>query len=273
MTAGVHRGLTIANHGDFADPGWLADVAVAAEATGWEGVFVWDHIARTGQPAMTDPWIALAAIATRTTRVRLGPMVTPLPRRRPWKVAREVAALDQLSAGRVVLGVGLGTHPLEFDAVGEETDLRRRAAMLDEGLLLLRHLWSGEVVDHAGEAYVVSGVRHTPTPVQRPVPIWVAGRWPNRKPMVRAARFQGAFPITEGGMAPADTAAVCAFLAAQRDQPDDAPTMDIVHEGTTEPGADLSDFADAGLTWWLERMAPEHRGREEVMARVAAGPA
>lgn len=268
----MHHALTIANHGDYADPPLLADMAIAAEDAGWEGVFVWDHIARTGQPPMTDPWIALAAIATVTATVRLGPMVTPLARRRPWKVAREVTALDHLSGGRVVLGVGLGVHAVEFDDVGEETDLRTRADMLEESLTLLRAFWSGEPVTHHGTHWQVEGVAHTPTPLQATVPIWVAGVWPNQRPMARAARFEGAFPIADGGMTSAQFAEVAAFLALERDPT--LPPPELVHEGVSEPDevAVHAAYADAGVTWWLERLRPEDRTPAEALARIAAGP-
>ena len=125
-------GLTICNHAAYADPSLLADLAVEAESAGWDAVFLWDHIARAGEPAMTDPQIALAAIAARTERVLIGPMVTPLARRRPQKVAREAVALDHLSGGRMVLGVGLGIHPKEFEMLGDAAEPRAKAALLDE---------------------------------------------------------------------------------------------------------------------------------------------
>lgn len=266
----MHAGLTIANHGEYADPGFLADLAVAGEEAGWDGVFVWDHIARAGQPPMTDPWITLAAIAVLTNRVRLGTMVTPLPRRRPWKVAREVTALDHLSGGRVILGVGLGVHEEEFGAVGEETDLRRRAGQLDEALGLLRGFWSGAPVTHIGEHYRVDGIAHQPTPVQHHLPIWVAGVWPNRRPMQRAARFDGAFPIADGGMTPAQFSEVAEFVASHRD-PAQAP-IDLVHEGTSTDDEEVAAYAAAGVTWWLERLRPEQRSPLQALTRISAGP-
>ena len=265
----MRHGLTVANHGDNADIGWLADLAVAAEESGWDGVFVWDHIGRTGQPPMVDPWIALAAIAAVTERVRIGPMVTPLARRRPWKVAREVTTLDHLSGGRMVLGVGLGVHPVEFDALGEESDPRTRAAMLEESLELLQAFWAGQPVSFAGQHYTVDGVVQQPTPLQDHVPIWVAGVWPNRKPMQRAARFDGAFPITDGGMTSQDFRDVAAFVAEHREDP---TPLEMVHEGTSAAGEDLSAHADAGVTWWLERCRPEDRSPQETWDRVLAGP-
>ena len=198
----VSFAVGIPNVREYADPHVLVELAVAAEAAGWDGVFLWDHIAREEDPAIpaTDPWIALAAIAARTQRVRLGMMVTPLPRRRPWKVARETVALDVLSGGRFTLGVGLGGGAQnEFAAFGEEVDARGRADLLDEGLAILEGLWSGAPFSHEGERMTVRDAQFLPRPVQEPrIPVWVAGRWPNRRPFRRAARWDGMFPIFDG---------------------------------------------------------------------------
>jgi alkanesulfonate monooxygenase SsuD/methylene tetrahydromethanopterin reductase-like flavin-dependent oxidoreductase (luciferase family) len=162
-------------------------------------VFVWDHV-HWREPALgvADPWITLAAMAAATKRIRLGPMVTPLARRRPVKVARETITLDQLSGGRLTLGVGLGSDAfgIEYSITGEELDPRRRAGMLDESLEILAAAWSGEPVHHRGEQYTVDGMRFLPRPVQRPgVPVWVAGFYGKTKPLRRAARHQGFFPV------------------------------------------------------------------------------
>ena len=186
----------IPNLGDYADPRVLADLAALAEGAGWDAVFCWDHLSRKGEAA-TDPQVALAAMALATERVLLGAMVTPLARRRPAKVARETVALDRLSGGRLILGVGLGAHDdEEFAAFGDETDRVVRGQLLDEALDVVTALWTGEPVDHAGphfRARTAAGFR--PTPVQRPrIPIWVAGTWPARPAFRRAARYDGVFP-------------------------------------------------------------------------------
>lgn len=141
-------GIDIPIHGHYSDPNLLVDLAVEAEGAGWDGFFVWDHITMVGKaPRVTDPWIVLAAVAAKTELIRMGTMVTPLARRRPWKVARETVAIDHLSQGRLILGVGLGAMgKAEFDALGEEAEARIRAEKLDEGLALLVALWSGEKV-------------------------------------------------------------------------------------------------------------------------------
>ena len=166
---------------------------------------------------MADPWITLAAIAAATERIRLGPMVTPLARRRPVKVARETATLDRLSGGRLTLGVGLGSDEFasEYSMTGEELDARRRASMLDESLEILAAAWSGEPVHHRGEHYTVDGMQFRPRPVQRPgVPVWVAGYYGKARPVRRAARHQGFFPL--GLEHPEQLAEIVAGLAARR---------------------------------------------------------
>lgn len=219
---------------------------------------------RTPVVDIADPWIALAAAACATERVRLGPMVTPLPRRRPWKLAREVASLDVLSGGRVVFGVGLGGDPgRELSALAEETDPVRRAALLDEGLDVCVALWSGEEVRHRGDAFVVDALRFGPPPVQRPhPPIWVAGRWPNRAPLRRAARYQGYFPVQ------VDEPDQLAELVA--DLPPTAPGFDVAVAGSADQ--DPRPFAAAGATWWLVGFSPFDVTIDEARAVASGGP-
>jgi len=178
------RGIFLAPFDELADPRLLVELAQRAERSGWDGFFLWDHVNyRPPVSALADPWIALAAIAGTTERLRLGPMVTPLSRRRVHKVARETATLDRLSAGRLTLGVGLGSDRNgELEPFGEELDPRRRAELLDQGLDRLAAFWAGEF---------------EPPPVQSPrIPVWVAGRWKTRRrPLERAARWDGFFPI------------------------------------------------------------------------------
>ena len=230
---------------ELADPRLVARLAADAEAAGWDGVFLWDHITyRDPVQSLADPWVALSAVATATTRVRIGPMVTPLPRRRPVVVARQTATLDQLSDGRLVLGVGIGgDRSREFSATGEQVDDRLRGAMLDEALEVLQAAWSGELVQHSGEHYVVDGVRFLPPPVQRPgPPIWVAARYGNRAPLRRAARWDGVFPIDLDS--PDQLAEVVADVRSLRG--DERP-FDVVVG--LPPGTDPRPYGDAGATW------------------------
>ncbi len=191
--------INIPNFGDFADAATVARVASAAEAAGWDALFVWDHVVhdKRSQRSFGDPWMLLTAAALATTRIKLGPMVTPVPRRRPQQLARQVSTLDNLSDGRVIFGAGLG-GPIEdeYGSFGEPTDPRLLAERLDEGLDLLDRYWSGEAVTHDGRHYHVEDVTLLPTPVQRPrVPVWIGGFWPHRPPMRRAARWDGAIPL------------------------------------------------------------------------------
>lgn len=262
----MRLGLTVPIFDSLADPRALADLAAAAEGAGWDGFFVWDHVLyRPPTTSATDPWIALAAIAAATERIELGPMVTPLPRRRPWIVARQAVALDHLSRGRLVLGIGLGLDASggELSRFGEELDDRRRAGMLDEGLTVLTGLLAGEPVVHRGEHYDVDAPPFLPTPI-RPggLPIWLAARWPHRRPVARALRHDGVFLIdTE------DPAAVASIAeqAAALDQP-----FDIVVAG--EPGAAVEPWAAAGATWWLAGFDPFTATPAAVRAAIDAGP-
>ena len=179
-------------------PTELVALAKAAEDGGWDGFFLWDHLhfVRAMQLDIVDPWVTLGAIAHATSRLRIGAMVTPLPRRRPWKLAKEIVTLDHLSAGRVIVGVGLGFPPDdEFAAFGEPSDNASRAALLDEGLVVLEGCLRGGGFRHQGPAYNVDVDLH-PAPIQRPrPPIWAAAMLPNRRPIARAQRCDGLFPI------------------------------------------------------------------------------
>src|ERR671914_204960 len=195
----MRSGLFMPLFDALADPAVVARLSAEAGEAGWHGVFVWDNL-RYREPVVdvADPWITLAAMATATERIRLGPMVTPLARRRPVKVARETATLDRLSNGRLTLGVGLGSDRFgsEYSITGEELDERKRARMLDEALEILQAAWPGELVEHRGEHYTVDSMRFLPRPVQRPgVPIWVAGFYGKPRPLRRALRYQGFFPV------------------------------------------------------------------------------
>jgi alkanesulfonate monooxygenase SsuD/methylene tetrahydromethanopterin reductase-like flavin-dependent oxidoreductase (luciferase family) len=276
------------NRREYADPRVIAELAGLAELRGWDGVFVWDHLvdvepSEDGGLPVTDPWIALAAAAAVTERVRLGPMVTPLARRRPWKVARETVALDLLSNGRLVFGVGLGAHAdEEFAAFGDPADARVRADLLDEGLDIIESLWSGRPVAHDGERYQVSTPGFRPGPVQRPrIPIWIAGTWPNRRPFRRAARYDAVFPTRVGVghaemMPPGDLADIVAYVSAHRAP--DAGAFDVAMEGQTsgvDTAADaqvVGAYVAAGLTWWVEKLGWFRGDIETVRARIDAGP-
>jgi alkanesulfonate monooxygenase SsuD/methylene tetrahydromethanopterin reductase-like flavin-dependent oxidoreductase (luciferase family) len=236
---GLRRGIYLAPFDELADPRVLAALAVQAEEHGWDGVFLWDHIRyRPPVRSVADPWIALSAIAAQTERVRLGPLVTPLSRRRVHKVARETVTLDHLSAGRLILGVGLGSNRnAELEPFGEVVDARERAQRLDQGLSRLTGYWAGEF---------------EPRPVQSPrIPIWVAARWPNRRPLRRAARWDGVFPIELPG--PDALIELRGEIAEQRS--DDR--FDVVVD--LEPGTPIDPWQQAGATWILADFGPQPR--------------
>ncbi len=276
----MNYGLTLPN----ADARTLADLASDADGAGWDGVFLWDTILGA------DAWVALAAMAMRTRRVRLGTMLTPLSRRRPWHVASEVATLDRLSGGRAILPVGLGAAGMghehdEFVRVGEETDRKRRADLLDESIDIITGLWSGQPFSYDGARYHLTDAALEITPIQTPrVPIWVVGAWPRVKSMRRVLRCDGLMPMVmrPGGasadVTPDDLRAMRDFVARERKL---TTPFDIVVEGET-PGDDparaeeqLRPLAEAGVTWWLENVwnTPRDQGGVEGMrARIRQGP-
>lgn len=240
----MRSALFLAPFDELADPHVVVRLAAAAEEAGWDGVFLWDHV-RWREPvrSLTDPWILLSAMACATERIRIGPMVTPLARRRPAKVARETATLDLLSRGRLTLGVGLGDDAFgeEWSRFGEETDPRARAALLDTALDVLAQAWSGEPV----EAY---GVPLLPRPLQDPLPVWVAGLPGKRAPLRRAARHQGFVPVNL--QHPDQVAEIAADLRVLRG----GELGDLAV--ALERDADPAPYAAAGATWVLTELGP-----------------
>jgi alkanesulfonate monooxygenase SsuD/methylene tetrahydromethanopterin reductase-like flavin-dependent oxidoreductase (luciferase family) len=228
----ARRGIFVAPFDELSEPRLVAELAARAEARGWDGFFLWDHVAyREPVRAVADPWVTLTAVAMVTERVVIGPLVTPVPRRRPHQLARETVTLDRLSGGRLVLGVGLGsdrTGEFDPDRFGEEGDPRARAVLLDEGLERLQAYWDGEF---------------EPRPVNGRIPVWVAARWPNRRPLRRAARWDGLFPIDlPGPEALAELAGEVADLRGPG-------PYDLVAEVPT--GTDPAPWIEAGATWCL----------------------
>jgi alkanesulfonate monooxygenase SsuD/methylene tetrahydromethanopterin reductase-like flavin-dependent oxidoreductase (luciferase family) len=248
--ASARRAIFVAPFEELSEPALVAELAGSAERRGWDGFFVWDHVAYS-EPVreIADPWVTLAAVAVATRRLTIGPLVTPLARRRPHQLARETVTLDRLSGGRLVLGVGLGserTGEFDPDRFGEEGDARARARLLDEGLERLLAYWGGEF---------------EPRPVQRPrIPVWVAARWPNRRPLRRAARYDGLFPIDLPG--PEALEELAGEVVSLRGH--DA-RFDLVAE--LPPGSDPAPWAAAGATWCLTAFGKQPT-RAEVQAAI-----
>jgi alkanesulfonate monooxygenase SsuD/methylene tetrahydromethanopterin reductase-like flavin-dependent oxidoreductase (luciferase family) len=266
----VRSGLSLPLFDELSDPLVVARLAADAEAAGWHGFFVWDHL-RWEAPVrrVADSWITLAAIAYATERIRLGPMVTPLPRRRPVKVARETATLDVLSGGRLTLGVGIGEDRFgrEFSKTGEQLDDRARGQMLDEALEILTAAWSGEPVHHQGDHYTVDDVEFLPRPVQRPgVPVWIAGFRGNARPIRRAARYDGFFPVNLEH--PDQLAEVVATVTELR-QDSSAPYDFVV---SLPVGVDPDPWEQTGATWWLRSFDPERVSSDQVRGVLRDGP-
>jgi alkanesulfonate monooxygenase SsuD/methylene tetrahydromethanopterin reductase-like flavin-dependent oxidoreductase (luciferase family) len=292
----MRHGLYVQNFGEYGDPHNLIALALDAERAGWDGLFLWDHLLlyRHSDIPVVDAWVALAGIAARTERLRLGPVIAPLARRRPWKVAREIVSLDHLSRGRAVLGVGLGTPPdAEFECFGEDPSDRVRAQKLDEALTILDGLVSGEPFSHRGNYFRIEDVQFVPRAIQSPrVPVWVAGFWPNKPPMRRAARWDGVFPLKAPPVKLADLAPGAApwsilWLNPQelgdavkyvrQHRSSDGP-FDVIASGATDPAEktktqeSIGAFSEAGATWWLEWLDEQRGTFAQMRELVRKGP-
>lgn len=269
---GVRFGLSFPNFGAYAEPGSVVEIAVAAERSGWDGFFVWDHIVVADGVPVADPWILLGAVAEATDRIRLGPMVAAVPRHRPWVLARQAVTLQRLSGGRFVLGVGIGSPPeVEFGRFGEPTDARVRAEMLDEALEIVAGVWSGRPFSHRGRHFRVERTTFAPRPAAR-IPIWVAGTIPHRRPFRRAARFDGVVPIREdlSEMRADDVRTVTALVLEERDGLDG---FEVVIGGGPRTRDELGELESCGVTWYLAGPPLEPEPVEETLGWVAAGPA
>jgi len=250
----MRYGVSLGAAGAERDPRALAELAALAEASGWDGMFLEDYLVYQGHEGMPtyDPWVVLGAMAIVTTRIRLGTTVTPLTRRRPWKLASEAVTLDHLSGGRLTLGVGAGDiSDLGFGMTGEAVDPRTRAELLDESLDVLAGLWSGEPIWHRGRHHRVEGLRLSPRPVQRPrIPIWIGGDWRAVGVRRRLVRWDGscAYNVTT----PEDVRDVLALVERERGT---TAGFDVKVGGRRDPVL-VRALADAGATWWNDWMPP-----------------
>jgi alkanesulfonate monooxygenase SsuD/methylene tetrahydromethanopterin reductase-like flavin-dependent oxidoreductase (luciferase family) len=275
--------ISLPNGRACGDPKTLAEFAALAEAAGWDAVFLEDYIlwqGRSDAPTY-DPWVCLAAMALSTTRVRLGTMVTPIARRRPWKLARETVSLDHLSGGRLILGVGVGDTTIDtsFTRFGEETDAARRAARADEALEVLVRCWSGRPFSFSGDHYHLKKVAFLPPPLQKPrIPIWIGGVWPLTGPTQRALRWDGACLYKlppEEDWTPEDVRALTGLAAGQR--PAGSPFDIVVGHASWQRESDpererayIASLAEAGATWWSQYVSPDTP--DAMRKTIAEGP-
>lgn len=272
-------GLMLPNKGHpYGNADVLIEIANRAEESSWEGFFLWDHIGGGGDSPTMDPWLCLGAIAGQTKSMRLGTMITPLARRRPQKVAREIVTLDHISHGRAVLGVGLGDMVnKDFKAFGEETGPRTRAKMLDESLEIIAGLQSGKPFSFTGKHYKISDALFKPEPIQKPrVPIWVSAHWPFKRPLKRAAHWDGLLPRGWGmPITPEIIRKMAGLIFKQRVS--DA-RFDIIKYGGTDgknPAQDralVKEYEKAGVTWWIEEIFSTRGTLKQIQKRIAAGP-
>jgi alkanesulfonate monooxygenase SsuD/methylene tetrahydromethanopterin reductase-like flavin-dependent oxidoreductase (luciferase family) len=280
----MNFGLALPNcHGDFSDVRLVADVAHEAEEAGWDGVFLWDHIGDKWGDEVSDPWIMLAAIAMKTQRLKLGTMVTPITRRRPWKLAREVVTLDHLSDGRMILGVGSGGG-IEYINYHEAGDPKTYGARTDEALEVLSLLWSGEHISYAGQYYQLENVRHLPRPLQQPrIPIWIGGVWPNKRPMQRAAQWDGVCPIGKGvsmtqQMTPEQAYECFQYVRLQQTEEQQGHAYARVQWGILEGkdrGYDMAlveSYEAVAVNWWIENISWKRGTLQELRSYIRQGP-
>jgi alkanesulfonate monooxygenase SsuD/methylene tetrahydromethanopterin reductase-like flavin-dependent oxidoreductase (luciferase family) len=265
----MRQGVFFPAFDGVADPNRLAELAVDAESAGWDGIFLWDHLLYDGGVTkILDPYIALAAIASATTTIQLGPMVTPLIRRRPQIVARQAVTLDLLSHGRLILGFGIGDDGDvgELSRFGEITDAVERGKALSEGLEVLTGLLSGEPVHHVGEHFTIDDVTFQPTAARDGgIPIWLAARWPNIAPLRGAAHYDGVFVISMK-----DPDDVVQLRAQLESFGADLEHFDVVVSGYV--GDDPSPWAHAGVDWFLNWIGPYDLDFDEVREMIVAGP-
>jgi alkanesulfonate monooxygenase SsuD/methylene tetrahydromethanopterin reductase-like flavin-dependent oxidoreductase (luciferase family) len=273
-------GLYVPNFGIAAHPNLLARAAVQAEKSGWKGFFLWDHLVEWNKPVpVYETFTSLAAIAAATNRIRIGTSISPLPKYKPWIIARKTAALDHLSNGRLILGVGLGAaESTDYGRFGETSDNRVLGQKLDESLKIITGLWTGKPFNHRGKHFQVKHAVFRPAPLQKPrIPIWTGGFWPHKAPFKRAAKWDGAIPLRVPGRLaePADISAVAAYVRSRRIG---KPDFDIANIGwtsgvnRTRDREKISLYVDAGATWWLESLWTKRDKPVEMLARIRNGP-
>ncbi|MFX1483240.1 MAG: LLM class flavin-dependent oxidoreductase [Promethearchaeota archaeon] len=277
-------GINLPNFGWFGEANTLVEIAVEAEEAGWQGFFIWDHMMVFKQEDMVlpfiDPWIALTAVACNTKKMKLGPLITPLPRRRPWKVAREAVSVDHISNGRLILGLGIGAPPdVEFEYFGEVSDAKVRAEKLDEGLDIITGAWSGKPFSHNGKHYQLKEMTFLPKPKQEPrIPIWIGGGIPRKAPFRRAARYDGVAPVHEKWPEPVTPELLEDTLAIVKAERGSLKNYDVVVSDETSGTDSMKDretienWKQVGATWFLEDINGLRAEIDDLRERIRAGP-
>jgi len=276
----LRYGLYAPNFGKASDPRTMAKMAADAEKSGWDGFFLWDHIVEwKNKVLLHDSFTTLAAIAVRTSRIRIGTTLTPLPRLKPWLAARETVSLDHLSNGRFTLGVGLGAQEsCDYERFGEDPDNKVLASKLDESLEIITGLWTGKPFSYRGKHYQVGPTQFLPSPKQTPrIPIWVGGFWPRKAPFGRAARWDGVIPLRAPGrlLDPETLQQIVAYIKKQRRN---TGTFEVANigwtTGTNRKGnaEKVAKYQDAGATWWLESLWTQRDSQEKMRKRIRLGP-
>jgi alkanesulfonate monooxygenase SsuD/methylene tetrahydromethanopterin reductase-like flavin-dependent oxidoreductase (luciferase family) len=266
----VRHAINLPPFAAFGDVHALVELAVSAEEAGWDGFFLWDHVLYADDVPLVDAWIALTAIACATERIRLGPVVTPIARRRPWKVARESVTLDHLSNGRLILGIGLGVDFWrECSAFPTEaSDDVERAVLVDDAIEIVTRLWTGERVSYEGRRLSIDNARFLPTPLQQPrIPLWSAAIWPpwTQGPLRRAAKCDGVVPFKPQPFTPQEAAGAHDTIAAVRD----GKPFDLCLAGDPDRA---DDYDAAGVTWMTHNLGGPDTRLADVQRATAAGP-
>lgn len=275
--------INIPNYSHFSNPDNIVSFAKEVEASGWDGLFIWDHLQLYPKyfrgMNFIDPYVAMTLIAYESSKLILGPYITPLSRRRPWQVYRQLVSIDHISKGRAMLGVGLGT-PAEFDfaAFGDADVNKIRAELLDEGLEIIHLLSSGEEISYQGKHYQLSKVQLLPKPYNGFIPIYIAGQWPNKPPFRRGARYNGILPISNNWpetLSPDEIATISEYITQFRDS---TQPFEVFAGGTSvgksrdERRELIEAYAKAGATWWCEDMDTWGFEFAELLDRVREGP-
>lgn len=291
-----HRPLKYGYVVPFGDAAAVAELAALGELHGWDALFIAEGVWGV------DAWVTLTAAALVTARLRVGTLLTPIPRVKPWDLASRVGTLDRLSNGRVVLGAGLGTLHDGWTAFERDEGRATRVKKLEEGLAIYDGLMRGQPFSYHGEMYQVApttfGVPDPPVQKPRP-PVWLVGAYvPGREKqpsLARAARWDGLLPQrvdldevpaeTPGQVkpqSPEDLAEIVTRVRAYRAAAGLSwAGYDVVLEADTSgefvqlATLDKSAWADVGVTWWVESwwsLENTPAGRAELRRRIEAGP-